>query len=250
MSTPDSPDDEPLFDPRITSYNWLVGVLAGVWTFVVSYLAMGAVVLVPDGPGENTTAREVLTEVGRLTYNAHQVNLDVQTMKDNVVIVSSDMGINSTRIRPGETVIVNTESGSPVTIIGDNIASIHVFNFDKLNDPIAYAQAKPDLLYYLVPIVVLLAAGAVLAWFTLAADQKIAEAVMPGIALTAGYLGTAVVGTFFVGRELADGALLLTPNLAQTVVFVLVYAILCTTLGSLAVGAYRNRDELRRRFAR
>ena len=246
MSTDDSPDDGPLFDPRITSYNWLVGVLAGAWTFVVSYLAMGAVVLVPDGPGENATARAVLTEVGRLTYSAHQVNLDVQTVKENVVIVSSSMGINSTRIRPGETVIVNTESGSPVTVIGDNIASIHVYNFDKLNNPIAYAESKPELLYYLVPIVVLIAAGAILAWFTLARGQKIAEAVMPGIALTGGYVVTAILGTFFVGRELADGAALLTPNLAQTVVFALVYALVCATIGSLAVGAYRNQDELRR----
>ena len=246
MSTDDSPDDEPLFDPRITGYNWIAGILGGVAAFLGSYLAMIAVVLVPDGPAEDSTWGTVLAEIGRVTYNAHQITLSIRPTREDVVILDQGGAINSTRIRPEETVIVNTDSGQPFTIIGNNTGSLYTLNFEQIRNPVAYAEAKPELLYYLVPAVALLLAGAVLAWVTLSTEQAIGEAVLPGVAMTIGYVSTGVVGTFLVGTELADGALRLAPSLGGTTVLLLAYALALTTVGAGAVGAYRNRAELRR----
>ncbi|QCC52110.1 hypothetical protein [Halapricum salinum] len=254
MSTDDSPDDEPLFDPRITGYNWIAGILGGVAAFLGSYLAMIAVVLVPDGPAEDSTWGTVLAEIGRVTYNAHQVTLNLRPARDEVIIESaptsinwSDIGpndpitVNSTLLKPNQTVVWNADIQRPLAF-----ERIYIFDFGPYQEPIQYAEAKPELLYYLVPVVALLLAGAVLAWVTLSTEQAIGEAVLPGVAMTIGYVSTGVVGTFLVGTELADGALRLAPSLGGTTVLLLAYALALTTVGAGAVGAYRNRAELRR----
>jgi hypothetical protein len=251
VSTDDSPEDEPLFDPRITNYNWLAGVLGGVWTFVVGYLAMGVVALAPDGPAEGADPSDVLAEIGRIFYNAHNVALDVQAIKDNVVFLDGGVTINSSRIEPNETVIVDTDSTQPLTIIGENADQVVPLNLGRVQQPIQHAQDKPELLYYAVPVVVLIAAGAGIAYFTLADTASIHESVMPALGLSIGYTAAAILGTFFVGLELAEGAILVTPSLGQTLVFGLVYSLLGGLIGGYAAAFWKDRGvSIRRRFGR
>lgn len=248
MSRDDSPEDDPLFDPRITSYDWLAGVLGGIVTFVVGYLAMAVTILVPDGPPEGLGLRELFAEVGRVFYNAHQVTLDLQPTSSSVVIQDapktinwSEIGsngviqINSALLSPNQTVVWNADVESPLSL-----QSLYIFDFDQYQEPIQHAQDKPELLYYLVPVVVLVAAGAVLAYLTLSDTDSIHEAVLPAVAFSGGYTAVAILGTFFVERELAGGAVVLSPNLGQTVVFALSYSLLCGLVGSYAISAWRG----------
>ncbi|MFW6017956.1 MAG: hypothetical protein ACOCPX_03975 [Halapricum sp.] len=241
MSTDDPPEDEPFFDPRITSYNWLAGVLGGVWTFLLGYLVMATVALVPDGPSGEGSLEAVLSEVGRVFYAAHNVTLEIRTLTDDVSFLDVGGTINSSQVRPNETVIVDADSTQPLTITGDNADQIVPMDLGQFQQPIQYAQDKPELLYYLVPVVVLVAAGAVLAHFTLVETASIHEAVLPSIALSVGYTAAAVVGTFFVGLELADGAIMVAPNLAQTIVLALAYSLLGGLVGAYLAGFWRDR---------
>ncbi|MCU4717983.1 hypothetical protein [Halapricum hydrolyticum] len=238
----DDSEDEPLFDPRITSYNWLAGVLGGVWTFIVGYLVMSVVALLPDGPSEGADPGTVLSELGRIFYAAHNVALEVRTIKDDVTFIDSGLTIDSSQIRPTETVIVDVGSTQPLTILGDNADQVVPLNLGRFREPLQYAQDKPELLYYLVPIVVLVVAGAVLASLTLDDTASIHEAVLPAIGLSVGYTGVAILGTFFAGLELVDGAILIAPSLGQTVVFALAYSLLCGLVGSYLIGLWRDRD--------
>ncbi|MEF8881180.1 MAG: hypothetical protein V5A34_01485 [Halapricum sp.] len=258
MSTDDSPEDEPLFDPRITNYNWLAGVLGGVWTFVVGYLAMGVVALAPDGPAEGADPGTVLSEIGRVFYAAHNVALEVRTLKDEVSVIGGDYlsavngSINFSNIRENETVIIDTESPRVLTIPGDvNPDLIFQIDLGKAQQPIQHAQEKPELLYYLVPVIVLVAAGAAVTYFTLADTASIHEAVMPALGLSIGYTAAAILGTFLVGLELAEGAILVTPSLGQTLVFGLAYSLLGGLIGGYAAGFWQERGaSIRRRFGR
>ncbi|MFB6189284.1 MAG: hypothetical protein ABEI57_05325, partial [Halapricum sp.] len=191
MSTTTSPDDEPLFDERITNYPWPIGVFAGLWTFVAGYIVMGIVVLVPDGPKQGAAIGDTINEIGVVLYNAHNVVLDVRNVA----------GIRNL--------------GGSVT--------------NKLAGP----TSKPVLVYYAVPVVVLVVAGALVAHYTLSADVDLQVAVLPGVALGIGYTVTAILGTFVVSDSLGNGAVLLVPDLGQTVVYALAYSLVCGIVGSL-----------------
>ena len=250
MSIDDSPEDDPLFDPRITSYNWLAGVLGGVVTFVAGYLVMAATILVPDGPPGGLSLRELLAEIGRVFYNAHQVTLDLRPASGSVVIEDAPTTINWSDIGPNSVIQVNSgllSSNQTVVWNADiegtlSFQSLYIFDFDQYQQPIQHAQDKPELLYYLVPVIVLIAAGGVLAYLTLSDTDSIHEAVLPAVAFSGGYTALAVLGTFFVERELAGGAVVLSPNLGQTVVFALIYSLLCGLVGSYAISMWRDRD--------
>jgi|GEM_PF-2635101 len=246
----DSPEDGPLFDPRITSYNWLAGALGGVVTFVVGYLVMAATILVPDGPPEGLGLRELLAEVGRVFYNAHQVTLDLRPTSDSVVIEDAPNTVNWSAVGSNSVIQVNSDLlSSNQTIVWNadvegtlSFQSLYVFDFGQYQQPVQHAQDKPELLYYLVPVIVLIAAGAALAYLTLSDTDSIHEAVLPAVAFSGGYTTLAILGTFFVERELAGGAVVLSPNLGQTVVFALIYSLLCGLVGSYAVSVWRDRD--------
>ena len=249
MPTDDSPEDEPFFDPRITSYNWLASVLGGVWTFLLGYLAMGVTALAPDGPSEGANLEAVLSVIGRVFYAAHNVTLEVRTLADEVSVIDGEYlsavngRVDFSNMRANETVIIDTEQPRALTIPGDvNPDLIFQIDIGRTQRPIQHAQDKPELLYYLVPVVVLVAAGAILAYFTLAETASIHEAVLPAIGLSAGYTAAAVVGTFFVGLELADGAIMVAPSLGQTIVFALAYSLLGGLVGGYLFGFWRGRD--------
>ncbi|QSG14524.1 hypothetical protein [Halapricum desulfuricans] len=248
----DSPEDGPLFDPRITSYNWLAGVLGGVVTFVAGYLVMAATILMPDGPPEGLSLRELLAEIGRVFYNAHQVTLDLRPASDNVEIEDAPNTVNWSDVGPDSVITINTELLDPNQTIVWNAdveqmipyeqVGLYVFDFSQYQEPVQHAQEKPELLYRLVPVIVLIAAGATLAYLTLSDSDSIHEAVLPAVAFSGGYTAVAVLGTFFVGQELAGGAVVLSPNLGQTIVFALMYSLLCGLLGSYAISAWRDRN--------
>ncbi|QSG11032.1 putative membrane protein [Halapricum desulfuricans] len=245
----DPSEDEPLFDPRITSYNWLAGVLGGALTFVAGYLAMVVVVLVPDGPPEGAAVQDVLSEIGRVFYAAHNVALDIRTLTNSVSIIDGDYlsevngTIDFSNMRENETVIIDTERPQVLSIPGEvNPDLIYQIDLGRIQQPIQHAQEKPELLYYLLPVVALVAAGAVLAALTLGETASIHEAVLPAIALSAGYTAAAMAGTVLVGRELADGAIVVAPSLVQTVVFALAYSLLCGLVGGYLIGFWRDRE--------
>ncbi|QSG06308.1 hypothetical protein [Halapricum desulfuricans] len=245
----DSSEDEPLFDPRITSYNWMAGVVGGVLTFIVGYLAMVVVALVPDGLPEGAEVQGVLAEIGRAFYAAHNVALEARTLTDDVSIIDGEYlsevngTIDFSNMRENETVIIDTESPQVLSIPGEvNPDLIFQIDLDQAQQPIQHAQDKPELLYYLLPIVALVAAGAVLAALTLGETASIHEAVLPAIGLSAGYTAAAMVGTVLVGLELADGAILVAPSLVQTVVFALAYSLLCGLVGGYLIGFWRVRS--------
>lgn len=168
--------------------------------------------------------------------------LEVRTIKDDITFIDSGVRIDSSQIRPKETVIADVDSTQPLTILGDNADQVVPLNLGRFREPIQHAQDKPELLYYLVPIVVLVVAGAALAFLTLDDTASIHGAVLPAIGLWAGYTVAATLGTFFVGLGLVDGAILITPSLGQTVVFALAYSLLCGLVGSYLIGLWRDRD--------
>jgi hypothetical protein len=139
---------------------------------------------------------------GQVLFNAHQVPL-AQTLSD----------------------------GSPVNVIG--IPS----NYLTETTP-----SLPVAVYFAVPIVVLLAAGLVLARSTVSGTDY-EEYVLPGTALTVGYLGMALLARFLVEDTIPteDGPVTWVPELVPTLIFGLLYPLVLGTLGALAVAVWRNR---------
>jgi len=146
-------DDDPMFDERITGFPWGLGILAGAWTFIASYVVMGVVIVTYsfatvdnylDGFLDNTGT--VLRDVAIVLYNAHHVDLDV-------VIVEQIAN-------PGELP-------------------------DRVNR-LTGETTLPTEVYYAVPILVLLLAGALVARRTLSADADVSEATLPPAAMAVG----------------------------------------------------------------
>jgi hypothetical protein len=211
-----STDDDPMFDERITEFPWGLGILAGAWTFISSYVVMGIVIVTYsfatvdnylDGFLDNTGT--VLRDVAVVLYNAHHVDLDV-------VIVEQI-------VNPGELP-------------------------DRVNR-LAGETTLPTEVYYAVPILVLLLAGALVARRTLSADADVSEAALPPAAMAVGYTATAVLGTFLVRQERFEGTVELVPNLPRTLAFGTAYGLGFTLVGALLVVAYWNRDEIERRIS-
>jgi hypothetical protein len=207
VSPTDSQDDEPLFDPRITSYPWPLGILGGVFAFLLGYVLMVAVVFPTAEFGGNTTLAAKSRTVGFIFYNAHFVPL--------------------------------TFDPAPVVGIPENYLA-------------GGSTSLPRPVYHLLPIAALAVSGVLVAKTTLS-DADISEYAMPGLAMTIGYLLISLIGAVVVEDSVlvqSGGTATWGPDIPLTLVYMLVFPLLVGTIGALAVGAYRNRDELKRRYAR
>lgn len=207
VSSTDSPEDGALFDPQIREFNWPLATLGGILSFVVGYVLMAAVILVPDGPKSDASLSDIVFEIGTTYYNAHNIVLNVDKVDETVQLVGS---------------------GPVNRLVGET--------------------AKPALLYYAVPVVALLLVSGVVAYYTVARDAPIEMALLPAVGITLGYTVFAVVATLFVRDSLGGGAVLLIPDLTQTLLYGLIYSLVCGSLASLIAVGYRDRAELRRRF--
>lgn len=192
--------EEPMFDERITSFPWFLGVLSGTWTFVAGYVLMAAIML-PTAEFAGGFMAQVRS-IGHVYYNAQFVPL-----------------------------VDTTLDGEPIQVVG--------LPTDWLAEG---ATSLPVVVYYAVPVVVLLVGGAVLAFRTLP-DGELEEYVLPGVSITVGYLAMALLARLFVEETIA-GAAVRRPDIVQTLVFALVYPLVLATAGGLAVGVWRHREEL------
>ena len=201
-----SETDDGVFDDRIADYPWLLGILTGTWTFVVGLAVMAVVVLAAtDDPTVILDQPSaVFTDVGITFYNAHNVVADVRVVES----------------------IANPDA-VPASL-------------DFLSGP----TSIPKAVYYATPVVVLLAVGALLAGRTLPRDASLQEAVLPAGALSVGYTLFAVLGTFVVRGERAEGVVLVVPNLSQAFVYGLLYSLGCGLVAGLAVLGWRNREAI------
>jgi hypothetical protein len=204
VSPTEPPDDEPMFDPRITSYPWPLGILAGAFTFMIGYLAMGIVIIANNGIDALTeTPQRVIIDVGLTFYSAQQVVANVEFVEQ-----------------------IANPGALPTT-------------FDML----AGSTDIPKIIYYAVPVVVLLVLAGAVAQKTLSDETTLEEAVLPAIGVSLGYTVMAGLGTFIVRADRFDGAVQLVPDLTQTLIFGLAYSLTCAVVASAAVIAWRHRDD-------
>lgn len=194
VSTEDS-----LFDDRITSYPWPLGIAAGIASFVLGYVVMAGVVLSTAEFAEGTPAEFKLKIVGFVFYNAQQIPIQIT---------------------------------GTVSVLGGQSSQ---------NFLTGGGLSLPVFVYYAVPVLVLAGVGLLLAAVTLDPDRAdFQDYVLPGAAITAGYVLSIVTARFLLQRTVSQegiGSATAAPNLALTVVFGLVYPLVLATAASLAAGA-------------
>ncbi|MHB9285815.1 hypothetical protein ACKVMT_02090 [Halobacteriales archaeon Cl-PHB] len=224
-------DDEPIPDRirRVGAALPLpVGVGIGVASTVVGYLAFFGMLVASSAVDFSRSVGAILKSVGLLYYNAHNIPLF-----ERLVITQSQGGeVVARRIR--ET-WVNQITGW---------ARIHeeVRNNGQVVDEatrtttIQTDPALPPEVYLLVPVVVLLLAGAVLALRVLEPPTRGKDtaitSLLVGAAICLGYLLVVLVGTYLLVREGGTEGSVLHPARLEALGYGLAYPLVFGSLGT------------------
>ena len=185
----------------VREFPWSGGILAGVAAWVVGYVLFAALFYVGPASIDAPSQSSRLTQIGHLFYNAQFV--------DRVVTA------------PG----------------GIAIAGGRRTNF--LLE--ASVTELPLAVYFVVPIVALVAAGVLFGALSLDPSPDFVEAGLTGFAMALGYVVVAVVGAFLFVITAAEGQVTAAPDRIQTVAFGFAYPFVLGTLGSL-LGSLYDRE--------
>jgi len=203
-----SPDNEPSSEGvslGLETFPWASGVVAGVVTFLVGYLAFFAVVLVGARSITGPLAG-VARVVGFFFYNAHFIPTE---RRARLVIESN--GSDATR--------EITQQATNNTLLNAS-------------------TALPVWVYLLVPALVVVAAGALFARVHFEGPTSpqalVRRALGSGAALTLGYLLVALVGTFVLAERVSQGEAFRErqPERLRTLLFGAVYPFVLVSLGA------------------
>ncbi|WP_244605366.1 hypothetical protein [Halorhabdus rudnickae] len=95
--------------------------------------------------------------------------------------------------------------------------------------------AVPAAVYFVIPIVAILAVGAVVGFVALNADAEYVTIPLFGVAMAVGYLPLAVAGTFLVELPVgwSLGTLVLEPDLLEAAAFGFAYPFVVGSVGAL-----------------
>lgn len=213
--------DDSLLPPVVREYPWGGGVAAGAATFVGSYLAFVLTVVATARSVDLSQPVAAVRGIGTLFYNAHfipsyrQVEIVAQQNGETVRAVSRE-GV----------------SNDLLALVGESATNV------------------PVVVYFAVPVVVLLVAAAAFSYYALDAGQGDSPRLLAlrglctGGAFALGYLALALVVTYLVTQQATEGESfrLLHPSRPQTFLFGSLYPAVLGAVGS-AVGQALDRRE-------
>lgn len=186
---------------RVPAFQYLLGVSSGVLAFAGGFVVL--LLLVVLGPGEflaDASMGERVRSLAAVYYSAHNVGL---------VAASPD-------------VIIYTVTGEANLVWG-------------AEDP-----ALPKLVYFAVPIAVLVATGALFAATREAVESKAQTALLTAGTLAVGYGVVAVLGTYLVVLTLNNGNF--HPTRTGAALFGFAYPLVCGWVGAIVGLAWRDRQ--------
>lgn len=179
------------------------GIVVGTIAYIVGYVSTFTL-LILDGEFDFETVTEAgisqLDWAGWFFYSSHFARIEYTEYPDSLDGGEGELGVATTNL-----------------LAGDSILQL------------------PELLFYLVPIVVLLSAGAVLAWKTTREAEPDEVSGYVGAAVVVGYLPLAVLGTvlFDATYEVFDVELSQAPELFSSILLVgCIYPVFFGTIGA------------------
>lgn len=236
-------DDDRVADLAATfeSVPWAGGVLAGVATFLGSYLAVFALIVATGTVDTRQSIGAVLRSVGYVMYNAlnvptyerrrQSISQDGSTVGEAISEVWRNQITGWRRIRErvvvdGEVVQESTRSAVEQT-----------------------APTLPPLVYLAVPVVVLVVAAGVFTYARVDLERvdSPADALVVSVAVAAaftlGYLLCVLVGTYALAVQGSGGAAVLHPARPEALGYGLAYPFVTVAVSAgLMVGWRRERE--------
>lgn len=211
----DASTDDHLLAPSVRAFPWLPAGLAAVATFLLEYLVVATIFVV--GPSSVDRSAAPIDSAAA------------------VVIQYGHILFNAHHV-PTVTRATIQIGGSP---FGNDLY-------------FATGASVPPVVFFLVPVVALVAAGALFETSRpgTPAESVLEESALVGTGFTVGYLLCGVVGTFvlvqrwaLVAQEETVGTASQGPMLSVTLVAFFLFPIVLVTLGAAAVASRRSRTD-------
>lgn len=129
--------------------------------------------------------------------------------------------------------------GVPATVTANGVAYRGPTEFNLVAD----ATAIPPLVYYAIPVVALVIAGALFEWYRTETDEELFEgSALVGTGLVSGYLVVGLFATFAVATTTTFNPGSVTEGVDQILAIVATvgYPLIVGSVGAFAVRAYRT----------